>query len=254
MLPFDYTLSNPNIAIAPAVIYTLLLIFLAWVYIGRRYGDRLDDIFLSFIVAITGIINASLMIAFGSWGYNMWKVALVFYFISAVFTWIIGIRNGYRLVVYLNKNPKTLLVCRNILNISYWISVGLVGVVIAVGVFIQGTKYELGLQTGIASGLSILVLALFWMIIISYFCVLYYSFKLVTRSKKETLIVFGVLNTIAAVGDTLFMATNFTFFDDVAAGFILFFVTDFLSVISLVISTLAWKSNFYEEVQSNQTV
>jgi hypothetical protein len=254
MLPFDYTFSNPNIVIGPAVVYALLLVYLAWVFLGKRYGDQFDDIHLSFIVAIIGIVQASLLIAFGSSGYNMWKVAFVSYFVLTALTWIIGIRKCYKLVVNLSKDPKTLQACRNILNISYWISVGLVAITIAAAVFLQGTKYGVGFQGGLATGLSILVLVLFWLIVISYFGALYYSFNLTTRIEKDTLLLFGVLNGIVAVVDTVFMTTNFAFFGDVAVGFILFFLTDFLSVITLFIVTLAWKFNIYEKVQPDQTV
>jgi hypothetical protein len=224
----------------------VLLLVCIYAFVKRSSIDRTTSLHQTMIVAIVGLLNAILlMAAFSSDFVSLFSTLLSGLFFGLVITpltWMVGIT--LFLTVAKDKRPKLVIV-------GYFFTFIQLVLMIVTITFLSklisiNTSYGYHNDQMVYGDIFISIISINWVFFLLFFALVIQYRRSVSGKIMATLLIFGILNTGRLIMETIFTFTGV----DLKVSTVLylsFFFTDFISVISLYISTIFWKGLKYSE-------
>ncbi|KAI8878946.1 hypothetical protein K501DRAFT_277016 [Backusella circina FSU 941] len=239
MFAITYLTFNHNVVIGPLIMYSILFFLCIYGYVKRSSIDKNISLYNTIIVAVFGLLNSILLLVASdlNTGYTagVLPAGLFFGLILTPLTWMTGIT----LFSSINREKVPTMV-----KAGYFLTFIQTILIVIVIAFLtkylnqpNGNEYA----SSIFSNTYIATTSINWVYFMLYAAlVIYYRFEYGERL-CNALIVFGVLNTIRLITETVFLVQGGNL-QVTTFLYIVFFFTDFVSSISLYVGIHFFKN------------
>ncbi|KAI8878947.1 hypothetical protein K501DRAFT_277017 [Backusella circina FSU 941] len=245
-----------NIVIGPLVMYSLLFIVCIYAFIIRSYKDRVISLYLTIVVSILGIIGSTLQTVLEH-PHGPLPGALVTSQVCALllvpFIWMTGV-DLFRSITT-QKTPVQVLGGWFFISIQVSLTVVMIVFLNTVRTSVSAAPIHVH-AVKVVNNAHISIVCINWAFLLLFVSLLLQYMRFISRNGIIILVVFGVLNTLRLIVETVFVAVpgisgRYTYL----YLYMSFFLVDFVSAISLYIITLCWeqlKATSYEYNDSFQ--
>ncbi|KAI8878952.1 hypothetical protein K501DRAFT_336429 [Backusella circina FSU 941] len=231
--------SGPNVVVGSLIMYILLLLLCIFAFVKRSSIDRNTSLHQTMVVAVFGLLNCILLLAaFSSDYFYSFSTLLSGLYFGVALTpliWMVGI------TIFLTVAAKRPV----LVMVGYFFTFVQLVLMITLIAFLSkildpSSGFGYGNNETVYTSLFFSMISINWVFFL-LFCALAIQHRHSVSGKiMATLIVFGVLNTVRLIVETVFTIEG----GDLGIStyyYIMFFFTDFISAISLYMSTIFWK-------------